>query len=328
MRSASTTSAPASRRSAAGVGPVTTAIAVARAARAPTMSPGWSPTYAQAPCASRASPFARPEPLALDRVDEGAQADGGEHGVDVPGVLRADHQDALAVAAQQPQRVPRPRQLAGHRDAASQVARPVHLQGIGVRHPGHEVGEHHLQRQADRRRQRDPVRGHAVVVRDVGEAVHDGGLGVDERHVEVETEGRGSHAGDGTCGTPTARWAGTRPARNVRRMSSTDPVGPGARPPRRRRAPTPVARSLADDLRGRDDDELAALLRARPDLVNPVPADLSALATRAATTTSVVRALDRLDLATLQVLEAIAALPEPARVADLAAGLPGLTGSG
>ena len=108
-------------------------------------------------------------------------------------------------------------------------------------------------------------------------------------------------------------------------MSSTDPVGPGARPPRRRRAPTPVARSLADDLRGRGDDELAVLLRARPDLVNPVPADLSALATRAATTTSVVRALDRLDLATLQVLEAIAALPEPARVADLAAGLPGLT---
>ena len=58
--------------------------------------------------------------------------------------------------------------------------------------------------------------------------------------------------------------------------------------------------------------------------MNPVPADLSALATRAATTTSVVRALDRLDLGTLQVLEAIAALPEPARVTDLAAGFRGL----
>ena len=38
-------------------------------------------------------------------------------------------------------------------------------------------------------------------------------------------------------------------------------------------------RSLADDLRARSDEQLAALLRLRPDLVHPVPADLAALDT-------------------------------------------------
>ena len=71
-------------------------------------------------------------------------------------------------------------------------------------------------------------------------------------------------------------------------------------------------RSLADDLRHRDDDALAALLRARPDLLHPVPTDLGALATRAGTATSVARAMDGLDLFTLQVAETMAALPEPA----------------
>ncbi|HSK27477.1 MAG TPA: hypothetical protein VK894_11275, partial [Jiangellales bacterium] len=70
-------------------------------------------------------------------------------------------------------------------------------------------------------------------------------------------------------------------------------------------------RSLADDLRARSDDELTALLRARPDLVSPVPVDMAQLATRATTRSSVVRALDRLDRFTLQVVDAIAVLPEP-----------------
>jgi Helicase conserved C-terminal domain len=70
-------------------------------------------------------------------------------------------------------------------------------------------------------------------------------------------------------------------------------------------------RSLADDLRGRSDTELAALLRARPDLVTPVPVDVAQLAARATTRASIVRALDRMDRFALHVVEAIAILPEP-----------------
>lgn len=76
-------------------------------------------------------------------------------------------------------------------------------------------------------------------------------------------------------------------------------------------------RSLADDLRARTDDELAALLRARPDLSAPVPVDISQLASRAATRASVVRALDRLDRFTLQVVDALLLQPGPAGVADV-----------
>ncbi|HEX6234652.1 MAG TPA: helicase C-terminal domain-containing protein [Jiangellaceae bacterium] len=80
---------------------------------------------------------------------------------------------------------------------------------------------------------------------------------------------------------------------------------------------TAAPRSLAEDLRGRSDAELAALLRARPDLLTPIPADISQLASRAATRTSVVRALDRLDRFTLHVVEALALLAEPASPADV-----------
>jgi hypothetical protein len=78
-------------------------------------------------------------------------------------------------------------------------------------------------------------------------------------------------------------------------------------------------RSLADELRGRGDDELVQLLAARPDLLNPVPSDLAALAARAATRPSVQRALDHLDLFALQVLEALVALPDGTDPAALAA---------
>ncbi|MYR57466.1 hypothetical protein GTY54_14925, partial [Streptomyces sp. SID625] len=57
--------------------------------------------------------------------------------------------------------------------------------------------------------------------------------------------------------------------------------------------PVAVPRSLAEDLRARDDASLTALLRSRPDLITPVPADLTQLATRAGTRASVVRALER-----------------------------------
>ncbi|MCF4138961.1 helicase-associated domain-containing protein [Streptomyces sp. Tue 6430] len=76
-------------------------------------------------------------------------------------------------------------------------------------------------------------------------------------------------------------------------------------------------RSLAEALRARDDASLAALLRARPDLVTPVPTDLTQLATRAGTRASVVRALERLDRFTLQTAEALAVAAEPAAYGEL-----------
>ncbi|WP_369378164.1 helicase-associated domain-containing protein [Streptomyces sp. cg36] len=95
-------------------------------------------------------------------------------------------------------------------------------------------------------------------------------------------------------------------------------------------------RTLAEALRARSDASLAALLRARPDLLTPVPNDLTQLATRAGTRASVVRALERLDLFALQTAQALAVAPDPAPYevlrtlltgddgnADVASALPG-----
>ncbi|MEU6905902.1 helicase C-terminal domain-containing protein [Streptomyces coeruleorubidus] len=76
-------------------------------------------------------------------------------------------------------------------------------------------------------------------------------------------------------------------------------------------------RSLAEALRGRDDVSLGALLRSRPDLITPVPTDLTQLATRAGTRASVVRALERLDRFTLQTAEALAVAADPATYDEL-----------
>ncbi|MFC8915907.1 helicase-associated domain-containing protein [Streptomyces sp. NPDC057116] len=75
---------------------------------------------------------------------------------------------------------------------------------------------------------------------------------------------------------------------------------------------TAAPRTLAEALRARGDEGLAALLRARPDLLVPVPSDLTQLATRAGTRASVVRALERLDRFALQTAEALAVAPDPA----------------
>lgn len=76
-------------------------------------------------------------------------------------------------------------------------------------------------------------------------------------------------------------------------------------------------RSLAEALRARDDASLSALLRSRPDLITPVPTDLTQLATRAATRASVVRALEHLDRFALETAQALAVAPDPATYGDL-----------
>jgi hypothetical protein len=80
-------------------------------------------------------------------------------------------------------------------------------------------------------------------------------------------------------------------------------------------------RSLADALRSFSDDQLSSMLAGRPDLLHPVPADMTALATRATTSPSVSAALDHLNHVQLSVCEALAGLGDPATLDDLHAGL-------
>ena len=78
--------------------------------------------------------------------------------------------------------------------------------------------------------------------------------------------------------------------------------------------------SLVDRLRAADDETLAALLRLRPDLAVPPPADLTVLATRAGIRASVHRACEDLDTVALAVLEALVvadADQEPVSLAEL-----------
>jgi len=63
--------------------------------------------------------------------------------------------------------------------------------------------------------------------------------------------------------------------------------------------------TLVDRLRAADDGTLAGLLRLRPDLAVPPPADFIVLATRAGVRASVHRACEDLDTVTLAVLEAL-----------------------
>lgn len=72
-----------------------------------------------------------------------------------------------------------------------------------------------------------------------------------------------------------------------------------------------MAPTLTDHLRGQSDEALAALLRARPDLIVPVPADLDALAARAQSRISVARVLDRLTRFQLEILDALRLTRDP-----------------
>ena len=69
--------------------------------------------------------------------------------------------------------------------------------------------------------------------------------------------------------------------------------------------PTSAPRSLAEQLRAWPDDRVARLLVLRPDLAQPAPQDSAQLAGRAGTRSSVVRAVDRLTLTDLAVLDAM-----------------------
>ncbi|KAE8762845.1 helicase-associated domain-containing protein [Georgenia thermotolerans] len=76
----------------------------------------------------------------------------------------------------------------------------------------------------------------------------------------------------------------------------------------RRRAAVATGTALVAELAGRDDDRLAALLVARPDLATPPPSSLTALAARSGSRPSVERALTGLDTVELAVAEAAVAL--------------------
>ncbi len=69
--------------------------------------------------------------------------------------------------------------------------------------------------------------------------------------------------------------------------------------------PTSAPRTLADQFRSWPDEQLSALLEARPDLGTPAPHDSSQLAARVVVKASVLRALDGLDALELTVLQAL-----------------------
>jgi len=88
--------------------------------------------------------------------------------------------------------------------------------------------------------------------------------------------------------------------------------------------PASALRSLADDIRRRSDEQLRELVRRRPDLARPAPNDLTSLAARASTRSSVQRALDGLDRGHLEVLEALVVSGDPVDL-DRTATMLGLT---
>jgi hypothetical protein len=80
-----------------------------------------------------------------------------------------------------------------------------------------------------------------------------------------------------------------------------------------------IVASFADELRSRSENDLAALFTHRPDLLSPVPNDFSALAARANSTPSLVRALDSLNLWQYQIIEAVCAISDSFKKSELIA---------
>jgi Helicase conserved C-terminal domain len=72
-----------------------------------------------------------------------------------------------------------------------------------------------------------------------------------------------------------------------------------------------MSSSFADSLRSRSDEEMARLFAARPDLLSPVPSDISALAARASSMPSIMRARDSLNKFQFDILTAACSLADP-----------------
>ena len=77
--------------------------------------------------------------------------------------------------------------------------------------------------------------------------------------------------------------------------------------------------SFADELRSRSDEELARLCELRPDLLTPVPPDIAALAVRANSTPSLMRATENLNKFQSDILLAAATLAQPFKRTELVA---------
>jgi hypothetical protein len=75
--------------------------------------------------------------------------------------------------------------------------------------------------------------------------------------------------------------------------------------------------SFADELRARSDEAIAHLFAVRPDLLSPVPTDLSALSARANSTPSLMRGLEGLNKFQLEVLTSASVLTEPFSKSEL-----------
>ena len=103
----------------------------------------------------------------------------------------------------------------------------------------------------------------------------------------------------------------------VTSIEPTAPTEPALVTPTGPAAPA-GARTLTEALRRLDAKGLTRLLTLRPDLACPVPGDIADLSALAITTSSVGRALDGLNAWQRVVAEGLAALPDPATVADLA----------
>jgi hypothetical protein len=69
--------------------------------------------------------------------------------------------------------------------------------------------------------------------------------------------------------------------------------------------------SFTEELRSRSDDQIKVLFTMRPDLFSPVPTDLTALAARANSAPSLIRACESLDKFRLNILTAMCTIEEP-----------------